>query len=393
MLPSIFSRNLTVILVLAIRVMLPGRVTLAAENAQSGYSYSLFDGASLRGWTVENGAEIVVEDQLLVLKGGNGWLRSDHTYGDFILHVEWKALKAADYDSGIYIRAGGEGAPFPKVAHQVNLLQGKEGNIGNIPGAESTGLVKPGDWNAFDITAIGDTVAVSINGKPAYKVSGLKQRVGYIGLQCEAPKGGVFQFRNFRITELGHRSLFNGTDLAGWEGAGAPADQCWLVENGLLQCTGKKGPWLRSKDEYDNFNLRFEYQVAAGGNSGVFVRVPANGNHHRENENAAPAGFEVQLLDDAAAQYRNLKDYQYSGSIYDITGATKHVCKPAGEWNTMEINGNGQHFTITHNGVAIVDADEAKFPLLKLRQTKGFLGLQNHSTLVKFRHLRVGPPL
>src|SRR6185369_9270665 len=101
----------------------------AAEPA--GFAYSLFDGQSLRGWTVENDAKIVVEDGLLVLKDGNGWLRSDHTYGDFTLHVEWKALKAADYDSGIYIRAGGEGAPFPKAAHQVNLLQGKEGNIGN----------------------------------------------------------------------------------------------------------------------------------------------------------------------------------------------------------------------------------------------------------------------
>jgi len=66
----------------------------AAEPA--GYAYSLFDGTSLRGWTVENGAQIVVEGGLLVLKDGNGWLRSDHTYGDFTLHVEWKALKPAD---------------------------------------------------------------------------------------------------------------------------------------------------------------------------------------------------------------------------------------------------------------------------------------------------------
>jgi hypothetical protein len=41
----------------------------------------------------------------------------------------------------------------------------------------------------------------------------------------------------------------------------------------------------------------------------------------------------------------------------------------------------------------VVDLDEERFPLIKLRQTKGFLGLQNHSTPVTFRNLRVGPPL
>jgi hypothetical protein len=122
----------------------------------------------------------------------------------------------------------------------------------------------------------------------------------------------------------------------------------------------------------------------------VYVRVPKDGNHHRANDAAPEAGFEVQVLDDAAPQYKSLKDYQYTGSVYDIAPATQHVCKPAGEWNTMEINARGQHITVTHNGVVVVDATAEKFPLLNLRKTSGFLGLQNHSTLVKFRNLRIG---
>ena len=169
--------------------------------------------------------------------------------------------------------------------------------------------------------------------------------------------------------------------------------EIWKVEDGILQCTGTRGPWLRSKEQYDDFNLRFEYQVSPEGNSGVYVRVPSDGNHHRENDNAPPAGFEVQILDDAAPKYKDLKDYQFSGSVYDIAGATRRVSKPAGQWNTLEINARGQRIAITHNGVVVVDLDEDKFPLIKLRQTKGFLGLQNHSTLVKFRKLRIGPPL
>lgn len=370
----------------------------SAETPAPQFSRSLFDGQSLQGWTAENGCEARVDNGLLVLSAGDGWLRSDHTYADFLLHVEWKALKKSDYDAGIYIRTPREGKPFPGNGYQVNLLEGKEGNISNLPGASSTGLVKPGDWNAFDISVTGDTVALSINGKPAYKVGGLKHAAGSVGLQCEVPKGGQFQFRNLQITESRYHSLFNGKDLAGWEGAALngtpePAEKCWQVRESLLQCTGAAGPWLRSQDEFDDFNLRFDYRVSAEGNSGVYVRVPADGNHHRENEQAPPAGFEVQVLDDAAPKYKDLKDYQFSGSVYDIAGATQHVSKPAGEWNTLEINARGQHITITHNGVIVVDLDEEKFPLIKLRQTKGFLGLQNHSTLVTFRNLRIGPPL
>lgn len=364
----------------------------AADDAArpGGFAFSAFDGRSLHGWTVENDCEIVVDDGNILLKSGDGWLRSHNTHRDFLLHVEWKAEKAAEYDAGIYIRTPGEGKPFPKNGYQINLLQGKEGNIGNLPGALSTGLVKPGEWNAFDVKVVGDSVAVDINGKPAYKVGGIKNATGYIGLQCEVPKGGQFRFRNFKLVELGFKSLFNGTDLTGWTGGGAPAEKCWEVKEGLLLCTGEKGPWLRSDEEYGDFDLRFDYQVSPGGNSGIYVRVPENGNHHRDNENAPPAGFEVQVLDDAAAQYRNLKEYQYCGGVYDIAGPLKRVSRPAGEWNTMEIYCKAQHVIVSHNGVVVVDCDEEKFPLIKLRQTKGFLGLQNHSTLVKFRNLRVG---
>src|SRR5215472_9236774 len=91
----------------------------AAETPSAKFTCSLFDGRSLAGWTVENGCEAGVEEGLLVLKAGNGWLRSDLVYQDFVLHVEWRALKSADYDSGIYIRTLPGGKPFPSTAYQV----------------------------------------------------------------------------------------------------------------------------------------------------------------------------------------------------------------------------------------------------------------------------------
>jgi len=193
------------------------------------------------------------------------------------------------------------------------------------------------------------------------------------------------------ITEFGYRSLFNGRDFSSWVGASGSADKCWRVEEGILECNGQKGTWLRSCEQYGDFNLRFDYLVSGGGNSGIYVRVPPDGNHHRANESLPAAGFEVQLLDDAAPKHAKLKDYQYSGGVYDIAGVTARVSRPAGQWNTMEINCRGQHVTTIHNGVQIVDAAAERFPLLALRQTYGYLGLQNHGSAVKFRNIRVGP--
>jgi hypothetical protein len=64
-----------------------------------------------------------------------------------------------------------------------------------------------------------------------------------------------------------------------------------------------------------------------------------------------------------------------------------------GVWNTMEINCKADRYEITHNGVKVADADEAKFPLLKERRRSGYIGLQNHSTHVAFRNIRIGPPM
>lgn len=370
-----------------------GGQTAGAEEVAK-YTLPLFSQGTLDHWVLKNGADVDFVDGHLRLKSGDGWLRSPHQYRDFEMHVEWQALQAENYDAGIYIRAAEAGDPFPKPAYQINLLQGKEGNIGNLPGAHSTGLVKPqGEWNSFDIRVVGDRVALKINGQPAYDVGGLERPQGYVGFQIEVPKGGQFLIRNVTLTELGFESLFNTKDLTGWEGAEEAADKCWNVEDGVLVCSGAKGPWLRSDKEYGDFSFRVEYWLSEAGNSGVYVRVPKNGNHHRAEEKLPPAGFEVQMLDDSSPKYATLKDYQYSASVYDIAGADPRVTRPPGEWNTMEINCKGQHVTVVHNGQIVVNITDETHPLLALRMTSGFLGLQNHSTVVKFRHIRIGAPL
>jgi hypothetical protein len=176
----------------------------ADKAAARGKSWvSLFDGETLKGWKV-TGCEAVVEDGAILLKSGNGLVRTERPYRDFVLEVEWKALNPDRWDSGIFFRAGDPppGAPWPKT-YQVNLLKGMEGNVNELKTARSKGLAKPGEWNQFKLTVVGTKAELAINGKPAWKADGVRTPSGYIALEAEVPGGGQVLFRNIRIKELG----------------------------------------------------------------------------------------------------------------------------------------------------------------------------------------------
>ena len=114
-----------------------------SEDGGKGQWVSLFDGKTLNGWKI-TGCEVVVEDGAIFLKSGNGLLRREDVYRDFVLEVEWKALKSDKWDSGIFIRCSDppKGKPWPKT-YQVNLRKGIEGNIAELKETRSTGLTKP----------------------------------------------------------------------------------------------------------------------------------------------------------------------------------------------------------------------------------------------------------
>jgi hypothetical protein len=163
---------------------------------------SLFDGKTLDGWKVYK-CEAEVQDGCILLKGGNGWVHREKKYGDYVLELDWKALRKDHYDSGVYIRALAPAgrANWPKL-NQVNLRQDLMGNIQeNKKAVARPDLVKPGEWNQFRLIVVGSTAELLINGTQAWKIDDLKPTTGLIGLQCEVPGGGQFLFRNIRISE------------------------------------------------------------------------------------------------------------------------------------------------------------------------------------------------
>ena len=189
--------------------------------------------------------------------------------------------------------------------------------------------------------------------------------------------------------DRGFHSLFDGKTLDGWMLVGGKG-RGYVVENGVLVCPADGGGNLLTDREYSNFVLRFEFRMEPGGNNGVGIRTPKEGD-------AAYVGMEIQILDHNDARYKGkLRPAQHHGSIYDVIPASKDTLKPVGEWNREEITADGTKIQVKLNGEVITMGDLstiqnpevlAKHPGIK--RTAGHLGFLGHGTRVEFRNIQI----
>jgi uncharacterized protein len=173
----------------------------AFGTAQAGQWESLFNGKDLTGWVPVHDVTFVVTNGNLRLVNGMGWLRSEKQYTDFILEAEWCAL-VPQYDSGLFLRAGLDGMPWPKDGWQVNLL--RTGLGGLVKGHKTmvpaeTPPMPLNQWVKFRIEVRGRKVTLDVGGERAWEFNDLDSERGYVGIQAE---NKAFDFRNIRIQEL-----------------------------------------------------------------------------------------------------------------------------------------------------------------------------------------------
>lgn len=173
----------------------------AADDAKDAKWQSLFNGKDLTGWLPVHDVTFVVTNGNLQLVKGMGWLRTEKQYSDFIFEVEWRAL-VPEYDSGIFIRAGLEGKPWPTGAWQVNLaassLGGLRKNSKTIVPSE-TPRVPVGKWVKFRLEVHGKKISLDVDGEHNWDFNELDVDRGYIGIQVE---NKAFEFRNLRVQEV-----------------------------------------------------------------------------------------------------------------------------------------------------------------------------------------------
>jgi hypothetical protein len=86
-------------------------ISVAGEKPEEGF-VSLFDGKTLDGWHLMNGAKFVAEDGVIKLNDGLGWLRSDKEYSDFVLRLEFRFMKPKQ-DGGVFLRSNTAGENWP----------------------------------------------------------------------------------------------------------------------------------------------------------------------------------------------------------------------------------------------------------------------------------------
>ena len=187
----------------------------------------------------------------------------------------------------------------------------------------------------------------------------------------------------------GFVELNNGMDLSNWMGA---VDN-YEVKDGAIVCKQGKGGDLLSKEEYENFQIRFEFKLPPGGNNGIGLRTPVGG--HSSSD-----GLEIQVIDNDGYNAKHptaqLKSFQYHGSLYHCVGAKPGFLRPVGEWNYQEIEVRGQTVKVTLNGTKILDVDIDQFDRSQIETApkgldnrKGHIGFAGHSDPVAFRSFRV----
>ena len=159
------------------------------------------------------------------------------------------------------------------------------------------------------------------------------------------------------------KSIFNGKDLTGWD---VPDNNIWFtVKDGVLKLENgpqKKGQTLWTSDEYENFEMEFDFKMGKGTvDSGVYVR------NSREQIQIGISG----------SLKRDMTGSPYiSGKGYPVEAKGVKELLKLDDWNTMKICAEGKKYTVWLGGEKIMtyESDSA----IK----KGKIGIQLHGNRV-----------
>lgn len=181
-------------------------------------------------------------------------------------------------------------------------------------------------------------------------------------------------------SEPGFVPLFDGTSLDGWEQKGN-----WVIEDGALFRKEKGGNiTCTARTVPDDFELRFEWKVSKGCNSGVYYR---------------PGQYEYQVLDNAHSPYGE-NPRQSAASLFFCMAPSKDASRPLGEWNEGRVVCKGAVIQHWLNGEKVIDFDYTdprwakEVELLSIRGADlgargGRVWLQDHGAPVWFRNIRL----
>jgi len=194
-----------------------------AKSADSQEWTDILPSSDLTGWyrvSVPPGKPLgraqwhVNEEHRLLIcdgDGGHDMLLTEKEYGDVVFQFEFRYTKIEGkegYNSGAYVRNSKDGA----IWHQAQFGDAKDGflfgmttttggkkTFFNLNKKVSSNRVKPaGQWNLIEMTALGKTLTLRVNGEVTCEYDDCGVEKGHLGFEGE---GYRIEFRNVRVRQ------------------------------------------------------------------------------------------------------------------------------------------------------------------------------------------------
>ena len=428
-------------------------------NAQTNWR-TLFNGKNLKGWTKINGnAEYVVKDGVIIgttkFDTPNTFLAYNEEFSDFILEFDFKVDDALN--SGVQFRSASidsyrdgrvhgyqfEIDPSPRAWSAVIYDEARDGWLYTIEDQASKAAFRNGEWNHARVEAVGNRIRTWLNGVPCANLIDERAAKGFIALQVHAiyrdeQLGKHVCWRNIRIctenidqemwaeeagakevsrlnnklTEKeiaeGWQLLWDGKTTEGWRGAKLkefPADG-WAIEDGILKV--KKGDGGESTNggdivtvkKYRNFELKVDFKITPGANSGIkyFVDTELN------KGEGSSIGCEFQILDDKKHPdaEKGVRGNRKLASLYDLIPAPEKKGFRGGFFNTALVKVNGNHVEHWLNDVKVLEYERntpmwnalVNYSKYKVwdnfgNAAEGHILLQDHGDEVWFKNIKI----
>lgn len=438
----------------------PLLVSCAQKSDEETFGQPLFNGENLEGWTQKGGdANYKVEDGVIigetVSNTPNSFLVTDKMYEDFILELNYKV--DSSMNSGIQIRSNSLPTYQDGRVHgyQVEIDPSERSWSGGIYDEARRGWLvtlennekakqafRQNEWNHYRIEAIGDTIQTWINDVPAAFLIDDKTSSGFIALQVHSigdsdEPGKQIMWKNIRIQtdslnqysktmnlepvntknqltsaekEDGWKMLWDGKTTEGWRGARLDdfPEQGWEIEDGILTVLASGGAEsagggdIVTKEVYGDFELKVDFKITEGANSGIKYYVDTDLNKGP----GSSIGLEYQILDDENHPDAKLGNHEGSrtvASLYDLIKADPNKpINPVGEWNTARIISKDNHVEHWLNGTKVLEYERGSDNFRKLvseskydkwpdfgELEEGRILLQDHGNRVSFKNIKI----